>query len=111
MNDTYSQPEDGWVCFHCGERFTTFGAARDHFGERPEAKLACQIKVGNERGLIMELRKAEYEIERRHSALTELTNWLEQRVMDIIPDVDKPATKARIELGYAALDGGHREVQ
>ena len=29
-------PIDGWVCFHCGERFRTEGAARDHFGETPQ---------------------------------------------------------------------------
>ena len=36
-------PADGWVCFHCGERFTTPNAARDHFGERPKARTACDI--------------------------------------------------------------------
>lgn len=59
---TYKQPEDGWVCFHCGERFTVVGAARDHFGEWPEMKPACQIKAGEERGLLMELRRKEEEI-------------------------------------------------
>lgn len=32
---TYPMPEGGWVCFHCGERFTKPGTARDHFGETP----------------------------------------------------------------------------
>ena len=51
-----------WRCFHCDEVFTTTGAARDHFGERPECIPACQIKVGEERGLVMALRKAETKI-------------------------------------------------
>ena len=36
--DTYPYPVSGpgWVWFHCGERFTTPGAAEDHFGESPE---------------------------------------------------------------------------
>ncbi len=29
---TYEEPKDGWVCFHCGERFTKIGLAREHFG-------------------------------------------------------------------------------
>lgn len=57
--DTYPQPEHGWTCFHCGEVFKKFGAARDHFGERPHGEAACQIKAGHERGLVMALRKAE----------------------------------------------------
>ncbi len=59
--DTYSMPSDGWVCFHCGERFTTPGAARDHFGERPDDGLACRIKAGEERGLVMALRRSQAE--------------------------------------------------
>lgn len=55
----YLSPPDGWVCFHCGERFTTFGAAEDHFGARPTDTAACRIKVGSERGLVMELRRVQ----------------------------------------------------
>ena len=33
---------EGWECFHCGELFTTFGAARDHFGERPSSFASCR---------------------------------------------------------------------
>jgi len=50
---------EGWQCFHCGEVFTTVGGAEDHFGGAPLALAGCQIKVGAERGLLMELRKAE----------------------------------------------------
>ena len=39
----YSEPRDGWVCFHCGERFETSNAARDHFGARPDSDPACWI--------------------------------------------------------------------
>ena len=40
-------PKEGWVCFHCGERFTTFGSAEDHFGARPTNIAACRIKIGD----------------------------------------------------------------
>ena len=60
--DTYPMPEDGWVCFHCGERFTTVGTAEDHFGARPSDMAACLIKVGEERGLVMELRRVQAEL-------------------------------------------------
>lgn len=52
-------PLEGWVCFHCGELFTTVGAAADHFGTSPDREPACQIKLGDERGLVMALRQAE----------------------------------------------------
>jgi hypothetical protein len=55
----YEMPRDGWTCFHCGETFMTWGSARDHFGRTPGDKAACLIKLGDERGLVMELRKAE----------------------------------------------------
>ena len=45
MTDTYPMPADGWVCFHCGERFTTPSSARDHFGFYPEASPACTIPL------------------------------------------------------------------
>ena len=64
MTDTYPMPARGWTCFFCGETFTTPGAARDHFGSEPLADTACQIKAGEERGLVMELRKAENELGR-----------------------------------------------
>lgn len=60
----YTRPGPGWLCFHCGERFTTPGSARDHFGFDPSSDPACRIKVGEERGLVMALRKAEEELQR-----------------------------------------------
>lgn len=59
---TYPKPEAGWTCFHCGETFTTPGAARDHFGFDPSCDPACRIKIGAERGLVIALRKAEQEL-------------------------------------------------
>ena len=56
---TYPMPEHGWTCFHCGETFTTPGAAKNHFGFDPSRDPACRIKLGAERGLVMALRKAE----------------------------------------------------
>lgn len=58
---TYPMPDHGWTCFHCGENFKKFGAALDHFGATPEATAGCLLKiaVGDERGLLMALRKTE----------------------------------------------------
>lgn len=67
--ETYAKPEHGWTCFHCGDTFTTFGAARDHFGFDPSADPACKIKLGAERGLLMALRKAEKELADAWSAI------------------------------------------
>jgi hypothetical protein len=68
-DDTYPKPPHGWTCFHCGETFTTPGAARNHFGFEPSADPACRIKLGAERGLLMALRKLEAENERLTVAL------------------------------------------
>lgn len=54
---------EGWQCFHCGDVFTTVGAAQDHFGHTPDKTPSCKIKVGDERGLEMELRKAEKRVD------------------------------------------------
>ena len=61
MSKTYPKPKHGWTCYHCGETFTTWGAAEDHFGKTPAARPGCILKVqlGDERGLEMELRKVE----------------------------------------------------
>jgi hypothetical protein len=62
--ETYPMPDGGWTCFHCGETFTTIGTARDHFGAAPTAMPGCMIRValGDERGLLMALRRAEARI-------------------------------------------------
>lgn len=58
----YMEPGPGWLCFHCGERFTTIGGARNHFGFDPSSDPTCRIKVGEERGLEMKIRKLEAEL-------------------------------------------------
>lgn len=70
--DTYTKPPHGWTCFHCGETFTTPGGAEVHFGAKPIATPGCQIKVGEERGLLMALRKAEEELERYRAQDSEI---------------------------------------
>lgn len=70
--DRLTEPPNvqAWACFHCGETFTTYGGARDHFGATPDATAGCLIarvpletgtttQVG--RGLLMALRKIEAE--------------------------------------------------
>ncbi len=59
MEETYKMPSEGRTCFHCGEKFTTPGSAEDHFGKKPGTLAGCQIKAGDERGLLMELRRVE----------------------------------------------------
>lgn len=56
--EKWNQPK-GYTCFHCQEYFSTIGSARDHFGGDSGSLAGCQIKVGEERGLLMALRKAE----------------------------------------------------
>lgn len=69
--ETYERPKYGWTCFHCGETFTTVGSAQDHFGASPDREPGCLIRVkyGNERGLEMELRKAEQREEKLREEL------------------------------------------
>lgn len=59
--DTYTKPEHGWTCFHCGETFTKVGVARDHFGAMPDVIPGCMLRVQkeDELGILMSLRKAE----------------------------------------------------
>jgi hypothetical protein len=57
----HERPRHGWTCFHCGETFTTVGAAQDHFGADPDSEPGCilKVKLGQERGLLMTLRRIE----------------------------------------------------
>lgn len=59
--DTYPMPAHGWTCFHCGETFRTPGSARIHFGTTPASTPGCLIKAGEEKGLLMALRRVEDE--------------------------------------------------
>lgn len=73
-DDTYETPPHGWTCFHCGETFAPHlagqRAARDHFGAIPDAEPACRIKAGEERGLLQALRRAEAEVLRLLSVIS-----------------------------------------
>lgn len=73
MSETYEKPPHGWTCFHCGETFTTVGNAEDHFGATPIALPGCLLKVqlGNERGMLMELRKLQEENTRLHTEISD----------------------------------------
>ena len=77
MNETYKQPEHGWVCFHCGEVFKSVGSARDHFGETPKEVPGCIIKAGNEKGLLMELRRTQKQLEKLKHAATYIKRELD----------------------------------
>lgn len=78
-----------WTCFHCGETFTTPGAARDHFGAAKGAEPGCLIeyrvaleeggKPERGRGLLMALRKAEAALFRVHGENETLRALLAQR--------------------------------
>lgn len=72
QTNTYTFPPWGWTCFHCGENFRTIGTARDHFGMDQSYDPACRIKLGQERLLVMALRKAERELERYRAEDTDL---------------------------------------
>lgn len=39
--DTYPSPYHGWICFHCGERFTTQAGAAIHFGTPNDRRPIC----------------------------------------------------------------------
>ncbi len=69
--DTYPMPADGWVCFHCGERFRTEGTARYHFGEKPGDASAC-IKARIERLQLVVLAAESLDIPRLRIALGNL---------------------------------------
>ena len=57
--DTYPKPADGWVCFHCGERFLSTRKAREHFGPTPISDPACQLAEPELRRQLRQLRSLE----------------------------------------------------
>ncbi len=65
----HAVPRDGWICFHCGDVFRSWGAARDHFGFDSSADPACRIKAGLEGGLVAALRRAEEDAANAWTAL------------------------------------------
>ena len=97
--DCYPQPEHGWTCFHCGETFTTPGAARTHFGFEPSADAGCIVKLGAERGLLMALRKVEGE-------LTEAWDAIHQESTEAAKAYYAQQTRHRAQL-MAAEEAGY----
>lgn len=98
-------PPLGWTCFHCGETFTTPGAARDHFGGDASAEPACQIKAGAERGLVMALRKAEEQAALAMSAIHDENTEMHRVLRDVATrhlDALEHAEKAGYERGLRA---------
>lgn len=91
---------EGWQCFHCGEVFTTVGGARDHFGADPNKEPGCliKVKVGDERGLEMELRKVEAERDTLRFQIANGTTEIENSVQEML-------TNHRIALRHAEEDG------
>jgi hypothetical protein len=98
--DTYQMPPHGWTCFHCGETFTTVGAARIHFGETPAARPGCleKVSIGAERGLLMALRKAEQRIAKYMEEDTDLHRSL-YRMQSQHSDALRDAEEAGYERG------------
>jgi hypothetical protein len=48
--EIYQAPEHGWTCFHCGEKFTTPGGAKLHFGEPTTKRPVCVATTGEQDG-------------------------------------------------------------
>jgi len=94
---TYPQPEHGWVCYHCGETFTTWGAARDHFGETPEVTTGCLLRVqpGEERGLLMTVRRLE-----RDFAILRASNAKQEQALK---DIESLAAEHLVAVARVAL--------
>lgn len=93
--DSYQKPKHGWTCFFCGENFKTSGGARDHFGGDPLAIAGCQIKVGDERGLLMALREAEEQLEYYRNEDT----FLHRKIAGLISEKNSAIIDAE-EKGY-----------
>lgn len=104
-------PKPQWTCFHCGDTFTTPGAARDHFGFDPSCDPACRIKIGAERGLVIALRKAEREIEElRHLLHDDASEAYRMYANQAVRHCDQLQTME--ELGYerGVADGEERAM-
>lgn len=119
--DTYPQPEHGWCCFHCGETFTTPGSARNHFGATPAGVPGCIIKAGDERGLLMALRKVEAQLaelkdfdpviaaayQRDHEKAVRAC----QLAAEYTPEITSGESPANVIQLLAALLAGAREIK
>jgi hypothetical protein len=98
VTGTYAAPAHGWTCFHCGETFTTPGAARDHFGATPEETPGCVLKVehGGERGLLLELRKTQQELTRLRDEISDESLFYREYYAKLASDI--PLTGAAFRM-------------
>ena len=44
-DSTYVRPPNGWTCFHCGNTFKDYAAAKVHFGDRPSMPVGCSVDL------------------------------------------------------------------
>jgi len=77
---------EGWQCFHCGEVFTTVGSAEDHFGGQQGALTGCQIKAGDERGLLMALRQVQNKIAELEEAIRKHRDYIVENEVGDCPE-------------------------
>lgn len=109
--DTYMQPEHGWTCFHCGETFTHPNPARNHFGELPEAKPGCLLRMQpGEQPLLRQIRSLERELsDLRHQVCNEDT----EKDREINSMIARHASELREqeEKGYAQGLADGRSLQ
>ena len=96
LTSAAGRTKHGWTCFFCGETFTTPGSAQDHFGAAQFGNAACQIKAGEERGLVMALRRAEAELASYRSEDSE-----KDRAMHRMQSDHHEALRRAEEEGYA----------
>ena len=77
--DVYERPNEGWVCYHCGERFLSPGSAEVHFGTRPTGLVRCREMQVNHAKAIRE--KDEAIAQARADALEEAAKAVEKRII------------------------------
>ena len=80
----YNAPKDGWVCFHCGERFTSAENARLHFGFWPGEKIVplCVLAEGDIKNIVkryrwFELRLARFQKELENAGYSKVSAAIE----------------------------------
>lgn len=111
IDDALASPpaKDIWRCFHCGEVFTTWGSAQDHFGVRDGVVPGCLIdqvaveeggKPERGRGLLMALRTAEAAYERLQAQQLEEDTTLHRELARVRSEMDAAVRRAE-EAGYA----------
>lgn len=92
-----------WRCFHCDEVFTTYAAARHHFGRNESANPVCVIKAPGEWALVAALRAAEDQLARYRVEDSDVLRAMHSMVAD-----HQVALRREEEKGYAR---GLRDAQ